>query len=307
MVNLMIADLSDFNFPGTDSMTTCQCVIIRNTGSGAIGLGHFDGVGVEQGINTIVRKVQELSPEQYHYSVDSKQSRYEVYIIGGFVDNHHVSENVAMQILYSLRKQAQVLHLVQACFCELNTDYRQTQNWPIVMGVGVNIKTGQIFPATFHDRGPEIPLRSTVFYSGKEDSKHVMYDIYDCSSGLMQIGPFNYQPMRGELAYLIRYFLYFVVIRARSYYIFSLLLLTYSIFSAVDMWLQQNDESIRQKLSTSPEVEPPHFVLNVRETFKYIQQHPFPLVTVFPDNRPHLFRKDEQGLWVPYSMIQHLY
>lgn len=178
-------------------MTTCQCVIIRNTGSGAIGMGHFDGVGVEHGINALVRKVQEFSPDQYHYGVDSKQNRFEVLIIGGFVDNNHISENVALQILYSLRKQAEVLHLVQACFCEANTDYRQTQNWPIVTGVGVNIKTGQIFPATFHDRGPEIPLRSTVFFSGKEDSKHIMYDIYDCSSGLMQIGPYNYQPLRG--------------------------------------------------------------------------------------------------------------
>lgn len=84
----------------------------------------------------------------------------------------------------------------------------------------------------------------------------------------------------------------------------------YIFFAAVDMWLQQSDESIRQKLSTSPEVEPPQFVSDVRETFKYIRDHPFPLVTVFNDNRPILFRKDEQGLWVQYnhpSMLQHLY
>lgn len=49
-------------------------------------------------------------------------------------------------------------------------------------------------------------------------------DVYDCSLGLHRIGPFNYEPLRG-----------------------------------VDLWLEQSDEFILQHLSTSPEVEPPHF------------------------------------------------
>lgn len=92
-----------------------------------------------------------------------------------------------------------------------------------------------------------------------------MSDIYDCSLGMMRIGPFNYEPMRG-----------------------------------VDLWLSQNDDFILQHLSTSPEVESPMFVMRVRSTLKYIQQHPFPGVTVFPDNRPHYFRKDEGGAWIPF-------
>lgn len=67
--------------------------------------------------------------------------------------------------------------------------------------------------------------------------------------------------------------------------------------SGVDLWLQQSDDFILQNLSTSPEVEPAHFVMNVRATFKFIQQNPFPTVTVFPDNTAHFFRKNEHGLW----------
>ena len=108
-------------------------------------------------------------------------------------------------------------------------------------------------------------------------------DIYDCSLGLLRIGPFNYEPLRG-----------------------------------VDLWLEQSDEFILQHLSTSPDVEPPHFVMQVtvgdfcscfldektnfqiRATLKYIQDNQFPAVTVFRDNRPHYYRRDEHsGIWTP--------
>lgn len=54
--------------------------------------------------------------------------------------------------------------------------------------------------------------------------------MYDCSLGLLRIGPFNYEPMR-----------------------------------SVDLWLQQSDEFILQALSTTPDVEPPHTVMAVSE------------------------------------------
>lgn len=53
-------------------------------------------------------------------------------------------------------------------------------------------------------------------------------DVYDCGLGLLRIGPFNYDPLRG-----------------------------------VDLWLAQSDQFILQHLSTSPEVEQPHFVSQV--------------------------------------------
>lgn len=41
------------------------------------------------------------------------------------------------------------IDLTQACVGELNTILRGETNWPIIYGVGVNIKTGEIFPASF--------------------------------------------------------------------------------------------------------------------------------------------------------------
>jgi protein N-terminal asparagine amidohydrolase len=56
-----------------------------------------------------------------------------------------------------------------------------------------------------------------------------MPNIYDPTLGLLRIGPFDYEPLRG-----------------------------------VDLWLEQDDEFLRQHLSTSPEVEPPDFASHVR-------------------------------------------
>lgn len=52
---------------------------------------------------------------------------------------------------------------------------------------------------------------------------------------MLRIGPFNYDPLRG-----------------------------------VDLWLAQSDEFILQHLSTSPEVEPPHFVMQVCPDVLYV-------------------------------------
>lgn len=98
-------------------------------------------------------------------------------------------------------------------------------------------------------RHDDIPItHPTIFFSFSLYSNarhftggHQVLDIYDSQLGMLRIGPFNYDPVRG-----------------------------------VDLWLSQTDEFILQHLSTSPEVEPPHFVMQVRATLKYIQDNQFP-------------------------------
>lgn len=51
------------------------------------------------------------------------------------------------------------IDLTLACLGELNTTVRGGIHWPMICGVGVNIKTGEIFPATFPDKGPDLELR----------------------------------------------------------------------------------------------------------------------------------------------------
>ncbi|XP_046660426.1 protein N-terminal asparagine amidohydrolase isoform X2 [Homalodisca vitripennis] len=244
------------NIIGSDDVTTCIIVILRHTGSGAVGLAHFDGSGTEEGVLNIVHRVQELAMAGY------PEGRYELSLIGGFSDSHNYSEELFYSLMHSFHKQVIEIDLVLACIGELNTIVRNGVHWPILYGAGVNVKTGEIFPATFPDKGPEQALRSARHLTGGQQ----VLDIYDCSLGLLRIGPFNYNPLRG-----------------------------------VDLWLEQPDEVILQHLSTTPDVEPPHFVMQIRATLKYIQDNPFPAVTVFRDNRPHYYRRDEHtGSWSPF-------
>lgn len=57
-------------------------------------------------------------------------------------------------------------------------------------------------------------------------------DIYDSTLGMMRLGPFNYDPIRG-----------------------------------VDLWLEQTDEFLLKHLSSSPDVEPPHFAEQVNDYY----------------------------------------
>lgn len=59
----------------------------------------------------------------------------------------------------SFHKHPMEIDLTQACVGELNTTIRGEINWPIIYGIGVNTRTGEIFPATFPDKGPDIHLR----------------------------------------------------------------------------------------------------------------------------------------------------
>ncbi|CAL1679997.1 unnamed protein product [Lasius platythorax] len=239
---------------GSDDMTTCIIVVVRHSGSGAAALAHLDGSGTEDAAVAMIQRVTELSPIGY-------EGRLELQLVGGYSDPRNYSEELFYTILSAFHKQPVEIDLTLCCVGELNTAVRVGIHWPVIYGIGLNVKTGEIFPATFPDKGPDQALRCARQLTGGQQ----VLDIYDCALGLLRIGPFNYDPLRG-----------------------------------VDLWLAQSDQFILQHLSTSPEVEQPHFVSQVRATLKYIQDNQFPAVTVFRDNKPHYYRRDETtGAWQP--------
>ena len=86
----------------------------------------------------------------------------------------------------AFQKEPVEVDLVLACVGDMNTIVRNELAWPIVYGIGkfvshfvnlnnqlnilvnegVNVKTGEIFPATFPDKGPDMALRSTRQFTG---------------------------------------------------------------------------------------------------------------------------------------------
>ncbi|KAJ8943687.1 hypothetical protein NQ318_015176 [Aromia moschata] len=193
---------------GSDGATTCIIVVVRHSGSGGDSSGSLrwlryrrsrlyhgaEGAGV--GLR-VPRRQDRIATSRRLYRRTS------------------FSEELFFNLMTTNPVE---IDLTLACVGQLNSTIRGGIPWPVVYGVGVNIKTGEIFPATFPEKGPEECLRRARHLTGVPQ----VLDIYDCGLGLLRIGPFNYKPLRG-----------------------------------VDLWLEQSDEFILQHLSTSPDVEPP--------------------------------------------------
>lgn len=94
-----------------------------------------------------------------------------------FILNFHLSE--------SLHKQPLDLDLITCCVGELCTINRHGIPWPAIYGIGVNIKTGDIFPGTFADKGPDLDIRTARTLAGGENvsvSEDNVITKYDCDT-----------------------------------------------------------------------------------------------------------------------------
>ena len=238
------------NIVGTPDATTCSIVVLRHSGTGVVALGHFDGSDTERGIQEMIHKVQEYS--------SSVNGEIELHMVGGFNDSKGYSTELCLSILYCFNRQPVNIHLVTACICELNTFVRSNVNLPVIHGLAVNVKSGDIFPANFADKGPDLALRSSrLLYPGSPE----MLNVYESYYGVLKIGPFCYQPVR-----------------------------------CIDDWIKFDDDIILKCLSTSPEAESPDYVRETRQALQFIKKHPFPSITVF-SNGSRFYRKDEYGQW----------
>ncbi|XP_053132326.1 protein N-terminal asparagine amidohydrolase isoform X2 [Hemicordylus capensis] len=241
---------------GSDDATTCHLVVVRHTGSGAICLTHCDGSDTETEVLLITNAVKVLSP-------DTECGRLEVHLVGGFNDDRHLSQRLTNQLLRAFDRLQDSIHLVTFCVTELNDRLDKGNHFPFIYGIA-NVKTGEVFHATFPDRGPDEDLRSASILEGAK-----MVNIYDSRKEQLCIGPYFWMPS-----------------------------------PAVDYWLEQDDEYILQNLSTSPLAEPPHFVSHIRASLTCLKEHPFPEKTLFPSRKPWIYWKNEEGLWEKVSPDQ---
>lgn len=212
---------------GSDDATTCHLVVLRHTGSGAACLAHCDGSSTLSEVQLIIKVVMSLSNH-------CKDGRLELHLVGGFNDDSKTSHNLSLNILAAFQKQKEHVHLETCCITEMNDMVVNGTHRPVVYGIGVNVKTGDVFPSSFTYKGPAEQLRSARTFAGGQ-----MADIYDSSRGLVKIGPCKWSPNL-EIAF----------------------------------WLSQNDATILKYLSTSPTAEPPHFVQHMKSTIQFLLDHP---------------------------------
>ncbi|XP_053187812.1 protein N-terminal asparagine amidohydrolase isoform X2 [Scomber japonicus] len=212
---------------GSDDATTCHLVVLRHTGSGAVCIAHCDGSSTWSEVPLLVKTVTSLSNV-------SKEGRLELHLVGGFNDESKTSHKLSLSILAAFHKQKEDIHLETCCITEMNDIVVEGTNRPVIYGIGVNVKTGEVFPASFPQKGPAEELRSARTFTGGQ-----MAEIYDSSRGLVKVGPCKWSPNL-DIAF----------------------------------WLAQDDDTILKYLSTSPMAEPPHFVQHMKSTIQFLLHHP---------------------------------
>lgn len=212
---------------GSDDATTCHLVVLRHTGSGVTCLAHCDGSRTCTEVPLIVNAVTSRSNS-------AKEGRLELHLVGGFLDDRKTSHSLSLSILAAFQKQKEEIHLETCCITDMNDVIKDGIHRPVVYGIGVNVKTGHVFPASFMCRGPAEELRSARTFTGGQ-----MVEVYDSCRELVKIGPCTWTP-DDEFSY----------------------------------WLSEDDKTILQYLSTSPYAEPPHFVQHIKSTIRFLLDHP---------------------------------
>ena len=84
---------------------------------------------------------------------------YELSIIGGYQDERGISLSITSSLLDLLTSSQTVYRLVVAVLGQLNTEHRAGLAWPKVYGGAVDLRTGEVFPATFRYHGPDPDIR----------------------------------------------------------------------------------------------------------------------------------------------------
>ena len=173
------------NVVGSDEAATCHIVILHHTKSNGVAVAHFDGV-----VNIdfyLTRIVGELIHGYEDTNID-------VYASGGIyysripAQGNATSQNISLQLIRRMIKLKCNFNIKQWCCCELNTRYSQYIGiYPIVTGLCWDRNENKVYPALFHERGPDRVMRSAFIFINND----IMRNLYTSKENKIIIQPFK--------------------------------------------------------------------------------------------------------------------
>lgn len=261
---------------GTDEVTTCMGVVIRNNKTGITSISHMDFPRIVEG-----------GLKQMLGLLGDDNAPFDVHLIGGFNDTstkvvhssgrkHSIQEGysypLCCKIVEALHMSQKQFHLRSFCVLEKNTTTDSYGNArPIIGGFVVQTSSGIVTPASFDmtSRCPdEVVRRIRASVSSYDPSwQGRLLETYDTHTDSFQIAPACWMPDWAEIA---------------------------SSFN------QLSDSEVLLQCSTSPAAEPPHFVENERRIWKYLIDNP-DWEETFPKYKPRVFQRTSDGRWSRHS------
>ena len=178
-------------------------------------------------------------------------------LVGSYDDEKRSSLKFLNRLFDYLARVPNVeINLRLACLLMANTKHvkrgDEQVNCPIFYGAAVEVATNELVPAEFTDRGPAITLRAARRSCQAKD----LVQVYNSTSRLFIINEFRY---------------FFI--------------------SNLDFLMNAPDEYLLTNFSTSPKVEPPHFVNSLRQVFALMK-------TDKQSEQTHRFRREPNGAWI---------
>lgn len=98
------------------------------------------------------------------FSDHAQCGRLEVYFVDSFSDDGQLSQKLTHHLLSEFDRQEDGIRLVILRLTELNDQDKNENHFLVIYGITVNIKTAEIYWASFQGRGPEEELRAAPIY-----------------------------------------------------------------------------------------------------------------------------------------------
>ena len=267
---------------GSSDATTCHIVIIRDSDTGVSGVAHIDSMNQDH-LNKFVGKITNLvklrcddrkdEPNIANESQEGKgdvpikcdKQPLELYVVGGYQDERDMSEELSMDLIKYFIHSRQHFVIRILAISKLNTihvDGKDPHNAPILCGSAVELSTGNVFPANFSYRGPDETIRHLrlSFCSRKNG----FVDPYNPETGELTVSSFHVNAHTENLTY----------------------------------YMQLPDETFLQFMSTSPKVEPPHFVENQKKIFRTAIDNPNMYKDIFPNRCDRIWTFQKGRGWL---------
>jgi len=286
-------------YVGSSDATTCHILIVRCLETGAVGVVHIDSVK-HLHLDKFIHKVRTLmnnsgkrafkeNPKQ-HYSTAAKEEMMqplEVYIVGGYTDENGTSEKLSLKLLSYFMKSPELFQLKICAIGYLNTisvrkwykdgatftfvepllctrhaqDSSHSHNAPILYGAAVDVTSGRVFPAAFTYRGPDETVRHICMtFLGRPNG---FQDCYNHETNELTISAFECEFHMENIQY----------------------------------YLDLPDQRFLNMMSTSPKVEPPHFVNGMKKVFRVALENPDFYKHVFPKGKDRIWTFDKENGW----------
>ena len=234
---------SQNHFLVSDRATTCHILALRSCSStnqqeALCTLTHIDGTGYSECLRAAIEK-------HAVYHADSGLCQMDVHVVGGYKDLTGTSSGLSNWLFHEMAALASdysdsiEFTLQTACITAMNTCPNSSNQQPVVRGLALDCRTGQVWMAhcpSTEQQGPAPVRRSARLWV--PHAHPTLHCIFSHENNELEVHPYNIVQFKG-----------------------------------LESLLRLPDHVLLQYCSTSPDVEEPDFCPGVRRSLNFLKEN----------------------------------